>query len=233
MSATRYHHLVNPSYYAMLRAARLDDPESVLSWSGRGDTVSRSSASRVCRCPLGEMPVYVKRWFYEPASWRYLWRSSRALCEWRNYGILRTWGVACPELVCLAEKRHWGRLRWAILVTREVPGSLNLAGAMARLDSEQSGGLRSKILREVGRTIRLLHDRHFVLRDAKLRNILLVRKGADEFRLCFVDCPRAGYRRFLKGRAVRRDLERLERDVLKTCGREDWESLTQGYSTAS
>jgi tRNA A-37 threonylcarbamoyl transferase component Bud32 len=232
MSAT-YQYLVNASYNGLLQSAGIRNADSLFLWSGKGESVSRSSTSQVCRCTLGDLAVYVKQWLYVPASWRYLVRASRGLCEWRNYEVLRGLGVRCPDLVCLGEKRSSGRLCWSILVTREVRHSQNL---LDRFRQEQSGsnqGQRRSILREVGRTVRLLHDQDYVLRDGKLRNILLVENGDEDFTLYFVDCPRAGYRRLLRARAARRDLARLERDVLKTCSREEWETLLEGYASLS
>ncbi len=233
MLATSYRYLINPGYMPLLQAERITDAESLHRWSGCGESVSRSSTSEVWRQAWGEEVVYLKRRLYDPPSWRYLGRASRGSCEWRNYEALSRLGVSCPDLVCLGEKRSSGRLCWSILVTREVRHSQNLLDRFRQEQSGSSQGQRRSILREVGRTVGLLHDRHFVLRDGKLRNILLVENGDEDFTLYFVDCPRAGYRRFLRARAARRDLARLERDVLKTCSREEWETLLEGYASLS
>ncbi len=229
MSAT-YQYLVNPSYVGLLQSAGITNADSLSLWSGKGGSVSRSSTSQVYRCPLGDLAVYVKQWLYVPASWRYLARTSRGLCEWRNYEALRGMGVGCPEVICLGEKRRSGRLCWSILVTREVPHSHNLFDRF-QPESAVKRGLRQRIIREIGRTVRLLHDQQFVLRDGKLRNILIVETGEEDFSLYFIDCPRGGYPRFFRERAKRRDLARLERNVLKTCKQEEWEMLLEGYSS--
>ena len=233
MLATSYRYLINPDQMPLLQAERITDAESLHRRSGCGESVSRSSSSEVWRQAWGEEVVYLKLRLYDPPSWRYLGRASRGWCEWRNYEALSRLGVRGPDLVCLSEKRSSGRLCWSILVTREVRHSQNLLQRLRQTCSGLSEGQRRSILREVGRTVRLLHDQDYVLRDGKLRNILLVEDGDEDFTLYFVDCPRGRYRHFLKARAVRRDLARLERDVLKTCSQEEWDMLLEGYSSLS
>jgi len=231
MFTTSYLYLTNPHYVPLLESEGIEDPESLDRWSGHGESISRSSTSEVWRQALGGTVVYVKRRVYVPPSSRYWGRAGRGHCEWRNYENLRRLGLRCPELLCLGEKRNWGRLRWSILVTREVTGSASLLERFREDQSRLSEELRRKILGQLGFSLRRLHDRHFVLRDGKLRNILLVETGKQDFHLYFVDCPRGGFRYLFRRSAVRRDLARLKRDVLKTCSRGDWEKLLQAYSS--
>ncbi|RPJ62094.1 MAG: hypothetical protein EHM23_04505 [Acidobacteria bacterium] len=230
MLGTTYRYLANPSCIPLLEAQRIKDAESLERLSGQGESVSCSSTSEVWRQAWGEEVVYLKRRLYVPPSWRYFGRASRSFCEWRNYEALGRLGCRCPELVCLGEKRSSGQLCWSILVTLEVRHSQNL---LQRFQKEQSGAGREQclsILREVGRTVRLLHQRHFVLRDGKLRNILIA-ENDEGSSLYFIDCPRGGYRHFFRAAAIRRDLARLGRDVLKTCSQGDWSALLEGYGS--
>ncbi|RPI26032.1 MAG: hypothetical protein EHM61_12795 [Acidobacteria bacterium] len=232
MWGVRYRYLVTPSYASVLEAAGVQDAASLHSWSAEGDCVSQSSTSETRRQALGNLLVYVKRRFYEPASWRYLARASRGSCEWANNKSLRQLGIRCPELVCLGEKRRVGRLCWSTLVTREVPDSRNLLECFQDPAFRHGQEKRREVLSELAASLRLLHRRDFVLHDARLRNVLHQEDGEAGCRLYFIDCPRGGYRRFLVRRAVRRDLSRLREDLTENCGEEAWEVFREAYSEA-
>lgn len=230
MLATAYRFLVNRHYSTALESEGIQDAESLERWARGGEVVSHSSTSEVRRSNLNKLEVYVKRRHYARGSWRYFARVSRGLCEWRNQEELARLGISCPDLICLGEKRSWGRLCWSILVTRAVPGTESLLERFRREGAAKGENLRRRLLGELGLIVRRLHDRHFILRDAKLRNVLVVEDGQRSICLYLIDCPRGRYPRLLIGRAVKRDLARLRRDVLKTCSLEEWQIFLDGYS---
>ena len=161
--------------------------------------------------------LYFKRYVYRRAQWRYLLRSSRAVCEAAGLSAMRSAGVPSAELVAVGEWRRLGLLKAAFLVTREVPGTLDLREfAVHRLPELSPADVR-RARRDLGTQVvdqvRTLHRAGLVHRDLKWRNIL-VRRDGNRWRCWFIDCPRFARRRRLRRRDRVLDISALARGAV-------------------
>ena len=73
------------------------------------------------------LEVFYKQYEYRKPSWALLMRSSKARCEYRNYGVFIRLGIPCAEAIACGEQRDaLGRLRRAFILTRAIPGTSTL-----------------------------------------------------------------------------------------------------------
>lgn len=124
-------------------------------------------------------------------------------------------GVPTPPILAVGSRRRLGFLHAQAIVTRAIPGALNLYEA-ARQDAP--GGRRRKILEQSADLLRAMHDAGFLHADLNMANLVLER-GPDGGRAYVVDLDRG---RFLDpfGTAERfRNLARLLRSYEKWLGR--------------
>lgn len=184
---------------------------------GKGELVSASSTSKVWRQKWLEQYVYFKQYFY-PHSLRFLFRDSKAKREWISYQFFCKLGIPCPDVICCAEERYWGRLKSAIIVTKSIPNTANL---MELFQSQQtqtrtkdiilSNETRQEIIIELAKHISNLHCHHFCHYDLKLRNILWQQSASSHNTLYFIDCPRGHPIHFFVSHAIFKDLKDMYR----------------------
>ena len=141
------------------------------------DLISSSAHSYVWKRRIGTIQVYTKKYEYSTRPWRYFLRPSRGSNEFACYRYLEQIGVLCPEVVCFAENRHWGRLTWTILMTREVTNATDLHTLFTADNLRQAQ--REAIVVNVGEIAARMHSHNFFAHDFKLRNILYQPGGGD------------------------------------------------------
>lgn len=155
-----------------------------------GERVSRDPLSDVIRVELAGMRYYVKR--YRSAGKglrRYLGRP-RVKAEWQNLKCFAKWGIPTASLAAWGLERSGGAFLRGALITRELPGTQDLA----RLAKDNDPRLTDphwvdRVSRQLAQATRVMHDHHFVHNDLKWRNLLV----DDEGRLFFIDCPVGGF----------------------------------------
>jgi 3-deoxy-D-manno-octulosonic acid kinase len=120
-------------------------------------------------------------------------------------------GIPAPEvLAARVDRLPWGWYRGAI-VTREVTGAATFAEELHR---HPDGDTRTRLLVMVGRAIRDLHDCGIHHRDLNATNILVSRRG-EAWQVHFIDFDRAEVHHRVASGTRRRELQRLERSLLK------------------
>lgn len=155
-----------------------------------GERVSRDPLSDVIRIELAGVRYYVKR--YRSAGKglrRYLGRP-RVKAEWQNLKCFAKWGIPTASLAAWGLERSSGAFLRGALITRELPGTQDLA----RLAKDNDPRLADphwvdRISRQLAQATRVMHDHHFVHNDLKWRNLLVDGEG----RLFFIDCPVGGF----------------------------------------
>lgn len=155
-----------------------------------GERVSRDPLSDVIRVEIAGERYYVKR--YRSAGKglrRYLGRP-RVKAEWQNLRRFAKWGIPTASLAAWGLERSGGAFLRGALITRELPGTKDLA-RLARDDDPRLGDPRwvDGVSRQLARATRTMHDHHFVHNDLKWRNLLVDGEG----RLFFIDCPVGGF----------------------------------------
>jgi diguanylate cyclase (GGDEF)-like protein/PAS domain S-box-containing protein len=145
----------------------------------------------------------------------------RPFHELRALERLRALGVPTPEPVAAGVYLH-GLFYRGDLVTRWVPGSIDLAGCLFPTTASEPPLPPPAALRAAGRLVRLLHDHGVLHPDLNLKNILLVPAPAPsaEPDALILDLDRAVIRRGATRRARRAMLDRFWRSARK------WERRT-------
>jgi diguanylate cyclase (GGDEF)-like protein/PAS domain S-box-containing protein len=148
----------------------------------------------------------------------------RPFHELRALERLRALGVPAPEPVAAAVYHH-GLFYRGDLVTRWVPGSIDLAGCLFPTTSPEPRPSPPTAMRAAGRLVRQLHDHGVLHPDLNLKNILLRAPdhGHDPWTepdALILDLDRAVIRHALTPQARRAMLDRFWRSARK------WEQRT-------
>jgi hypothetical protein len=192
---------------------------SDLSGSSNGVEVRQ----RLITTPNGTADVFFKRYVYEPASWKFLWRASKARREAENYGILARLGIRVAELIAWGEERDAvGRLRFALIITRAIPAAATLPDyyeTLRTVDPSRARRHRALILRELAGMTRKVHEAGFFHHDLVGRNILVSATAEGEPLLYWIDCPRGAFDSWspLRYRKRLRDLAGLDKSAVRLC----------------
>ncbi|HHI79259.1 MAG TPA: hypothetical protein ENK02_04715 [Planctomycetes bacterium] len=185
-----------------------------------GVPVSRARTRSCRRLQLGGVTYYLKTQDLREASlplrkWAsYILHSSPILREARSYPLLQALRIRTP---ILAATGHIPGLLWpraALLLTREVPGHVDLAHFSGPPERARAW---AKALR---RLIRDTHDKGFVFGGVRFRNFLVPREGSPSpEKIVVLDQPRFGRSR--SPRLRRRDLRYLDSDLALLLGEEE------------
>jgi tRNA A-37 threonylcarbamoyl transferase component Bud32 len=177
------------------------------------ESITQDAASGVSRMSLRQT-YYVKTFQGRGNRIQHLLGRSRFQRELRNLQYFSSLGLATPELVAHGLQHRLGLMHRAVMVTREVPGAVDLEQYLraGKLYSRGSAGARH-ILEQLATATRTLHDQGFYHWDLKARNIL-VRTTPEGPQLLFFDCPR-GYHppKFMFRKCVVRELAHIERGL--------------------
>lgn len=180
----------------------------------KGDLVSASSSITQCyKVVLNSgKSIYFKRYTYKRDRFRYWLRRSKALTEVWGYRELRKIGIPVPEVLAYGEKRQFGFLCAAFIVTLAVDESKDLKKFTDELQSrvERKQTYRS-LAKQLAGQLRVVHRAGFFHHDLKWKNILV--KTVSGPSLYWIDCPRAHRKTFRRQRAEVCDLASLARDA--------------------
>ena len=145
--------------------------------------------------PQGPRTIYLKSYLTGNYFWRqfkYAFRTSPAMAEWRLARRLSARGVPIAPHLAVGETRFLRTLQEASLITEGLPGWETISDFLAghgegRMRAVEPG-LRQAFARELGKFVRLLHDRGVLQVDLHGSNILMrVVSGQPEFRLVDLD----------------------------------------------
>ncbi|MFP1680674.1 lipopolysaccharide kinase InaA family protein [Alloalcanivorax sp. C16-2] len=150
--------------------------------------VASSSLSRVVYSRQSDEGYFIKT-YQRGGGHLHDWIGTpRVAGEWRNLLYFQRLGLPVPEPVVFGVERRRGRFRRGVLVTREVPGSTDLA----RLAVDGDPRLRQRdwlcaVGRQVADALARMHADRFCHGDMKWRNLLVKENGGP--RVYFFDCP--------------------------------------------
>ena len=170
------------------RTAEFGSLEAVFALEG--ERITKDPLSEVIRIERGGVRYYVKRyWGAGKGLRRYIGRP-RVKAEWQNLKHFAKWGIPTAPIVAYGLERRLGAFVRGALVTRELPGTLDLS----HLADHDHPWLHDRhwverISRQLAAATRRLHDHHFTHNDLKWRNLLV----DDQARLFFIDCPTGAF----------------------------------------
>lgn len=189
-------------------------------WQATGELIAADPISRVIKVERQGTTYYVKR-YTAAGKWlrRYFGRS-RPRAEHDNLRLFARLGIPTAEVTGFFMERRWGLLRRAVLITRELPRTSDLA----RLATADDVRLRNRhwidtVSRQLADYTARLHRVGFAHNDLKWRNVLV---SADTPQVYLIDCP-LGRRRYglLRRRSRIKDLACLDRTARFHLSRSD------------
>ncbi|MFO0972234.1 MAG: lipopolysaccharide kinase InaA family protein [Phycisphaerae bacterium] len=246
MIVERDHMRIDPAYRVALADAGLATPGAILAMPGdRLVAWSRSSDTVFQLLAPSNLAVYVKRYHYPTLGKRMrvalrggLLRDSRARAEYRILSAMRRWGIQAVRPVAWGERRLYGMVRSCFLVTEAVPEALSLATFIQRFSRDGLGladdvamAARRRILTQLARQVRFMHDSGFVHRDLFWRNVLIRPLPNLDFEFYFLDASVGRRIRVKQWRRdhVARDLAALGVLAPRFCSRADELRFIRAY----
>lgn len=221
--------VVVPEHQALFAALGLTDFERVVDHFGgerprEERVVVRAGTLKGAAAP--PLAVFYKQYDYRGGAWKFLWRASKARCEFRNYAALERLGVRCARRIAFGERRdRLGRLERAFILTEAVPDTLTLVEFAQRACADRSSSaaraLRDRLSRQLAAMTRRIHAAGFFHHDLVWRNVLVQPTPPEAPRLWWIDCPRGGFAHWSPWRARRRlkDLASLDKQARLHCTR--------------
>jgi hypothetical protein len=163
------------------------------------------------------LELFFKLYTYQPPSWLFFGRASKARCEFRNYAVFTRLGIRCARRVACGEERDaLGRLRRAFILTEAIPDAVTLVEFFQNVAERLRPGahqLRQAVIRQLAEMTRRAHGAGFFHHDLVWRNVLVTHAPPDEPRLWWIDCPRGRFDHWSPWRERRRvkDLASLDK----------------------
>lgn len=235
--------VVDPRHQTAFAALDLSSFAAVVAHF-KGDSFPAKTQVRIrpqTMTPPGHAPVevYYKQYNYRPASWGFLARRSKARREFDNYATMEHLGIRCAERVACGELRDSvGRLQRAFIVTRAIPGALNLIDFVTKHDGSKKDAttpeLRRHLRRQLAALTRASHDGGFFHNDLYWRNVLVTAQPAAppaEAKVWWIDSPRGQTDRWSPWRRRRRvkDLAALDKAASTHCRRSERAAFVAEY----
>jgi hypothetical protein len=170
------------------------------------------------------LSVFYKEYRYRRPSWKFLGRSSKARCEFRNYGVFARLGIPSAARIACGEQRDWlGRLCRAFIITRAIPDATTLPEFIEANAGERAGAVRATLSAQLAAMTRKIHDAGFFHHDLVWRNILVTWTPPAAPQLWWIDCPRGEFARWplLHRRRRMKDLASLDKVASRLCRRRE------------
>jgi tRNA A-37 threonylcarbamoyl transferase component Bud32 len=177
--------------------------------------------------------VWYKQYDYPAASWRYVWRQSRARREFESYAAMEKIGVQCAAPVACGEQRdRFGRLIRAFIITVAIPEAMPLAQFIKTHcdDRADSRGLRQMLLRDLAQMTRKAHDGGFIHSDLWVRNVLVNWEKPGQPAVWWIDSPRGAVWRLLTRFGKVLDLASLDKGAAELCSRAERMRFLREYA---
>lgn len=168
--------------------------------------------------------VFYKQYEYQPPSWKFVGRRSKARCEFENYEVFQCLGILSAERIACGEERDAiGRLRRAFVITREVPNAKTLVeffqSEYRNRTKSEIRKVRAQVVGQLAEIARGLHAANFFHNDFVWRNILVTQDSTDKPWLWLIDCPRGKFDSWspLRHRRRLKDLASLDKVASQLC----------------
>ncbi|MBU0753637.1 MAG: lipopolysaccharide kinase InaA family protein [Planctomycetes bacterium] len=187
------------------------DFNALMHWEG-GTLLATALTRRTWRIKAGEERLYLKIQRIPRPALRYFFRPSAYLREAGAFEKMQRLGLRTPEVVAAGERRRLGFMIESLLLTREVPGSIDL-----KTWSEEGFGARTglpgheEILKELRETVARVHRLGYCFNDLKWRNILAAPPDQTGSRIVIIDQRRF---RICMGRWIGLDARARDRALL-------------------
>lgn len=164
-----------------------------------GQQITSDPLSQVLRVRIGPRTYYLKRYSGAGKRIRRWLGRPRVKAEWQNLRLFATWGIPTAELVGWGLQRWFsGRFRRGALITREIPGAVDLAKLWENHDARlHDPAWVARVSRQLAGITRTLHSHRFAHNDLKWRNILVDARA----KVYLIDCPSGT---FWRGPVLRR-----------------------------
>ncbi len=179
---------------------------------------SRTTAALLLQPPELPWPVYVK--CYNPKGCffaiKYLLRRSRARRVWQMARDLRARDVPTPEALAFVERRRFGLLQAAYLVTRALPGAESLDRYVEKHFPGWQPDEKRAFIGRLSEFLKAAHAQGMVHGDLKAKNILIAADDKGNEKIWFIDLDATRLRATASLAERCRDLARLNCSFLNT-----------------
>ncbi len=190
----------DPRWSAAASEAGLDSYEKIIEC----DTgfISATSTTRVYH--LHPAPavwpggVFLKKFAYSSRI-RFFLRTAKPHVEQRNYRFLRDIGLNVPEVLAIGQRRSFGGLIDAFIITAGIENARSLEDYFQKSDASLTPAEMMMVLDQLADIVGTMHRRNFYHIDLQWRNVLIQRNPEGQIppiRVFLIDCPRGGRRWF-------------------------------------
>ena len=139
--------------------------------------------------------VFFKRYVYRRIRIKHWLQPSKAAVEASGFNELSSLQIPTLETLAYGERRKFGLLQAAFIVTRGISNVVQLDQFLIhhwlKLPQRSKIELLKQLQAILVQQLNQAHGAGFYHWDLKLRNILLQQKTNDELRLIWIDCPRS------------------------------------------
>lgn len=154
-----------------------------------GEPITKSSLCSVSRVELDGNTYFVKKYEKAGEGAGVLALTSKGRREWNNLLAFQQWGLPAAKLAAYGEQSLWSMPRKAVVITRGIDDSRDLA----QLYKEDAPELKDpvwvqQVSQQVAHASRVMHQHKFAHNDWKWRNIL-VRNTDQGPEVFMIDCP--------------------------------------------
>ncbi|WP_068635225.1 lipopolysaccharide kinase InaA family protein [Thauera butanivorans] len=177
-----------------------------------GERITGDPLSEVLRVTVDGTRYYVKRYHRAAKNPLRSWVGRpRIQAEWENLLTFQAWGIRTADIAGYGLERRAGTFFRGALITKEIPGSIDLAQlANARDPRLHDRNWLMPVIRQVAAATRTMHEHRFAHNDLKWRN-LLVDDGTPPL-VYLIDCPAGGsWSGAMLRRRVMKDLACLDK----------------------
>ena len=138
--------------------------------------------------------IFFKRYVYNKIRLKHWLQPSKAAVEAAGFHELAQIGIPTLETIAYGEKRFFGLLKAAFIVTRGLDNTIELDQFLARQWFNKPLAAKREILQKIQpvfvQQLQAAHKAGFYHWDLKLRNVLLV-NDPERPGLVWIDCPRS------------------------------------------
>lgn len=156
----------------------------------QGERITSDPLSELIRIERAGVRYYVKRYSGGGKGLRRWLGRPRVKAEWQNLRHFAKWGIPTAPIVAWGLERRGGVFARGAMITRELPGTLDLAELAQRGDPRlRDGTWVRQVSAQIATATRRMHDHHFTHNDLKWRNLLVDEEG----RVFLIDCPSGSF----------------------------------------
>ncbi len=222
--------IIRDDYREALSKLRLEDPGS-LTRSSQAHILEGNGKATLVSLPIrrgeNKETVVLKhhkyRRFLEKA--KDVFRSGRAMREWKIANRLLQIGIATPLPLAVGERRRFRVVRDSFLITQEIPAAVNLGDYLAGPADEE----KYQVMESLAKFIKRGHDRGFFFGDLNIRNILMEKTGDRKLYLYFIDFESSRFVRKIYPGGRIRELSRLYLSWPQPVTMDKWLRFFQAY----